>query len=107
MILREVVKLRTEVAGLKETIEALQRRMDQQPEASINARSASHHFRLSSREELDALEVKLANEEHRSGVVRRRKGRKGDKEVNLGYFVPVCYFVLGERDEGIKGRQTG
>lgn len=35
-------------------------------------------------------------------VMKRRKDRKEDKEVNLGYFVPVCYFVLGERGERIK-----
>lgn len=71
MILREVLKLRAEVAGLHEIIEALQRRIDQQQAAPNGASRTSSHFPLSSREELEALEARLVDEEHRSDLVRQ------------------------------------
>ncbi|KAG0445194.1 hypothetical protein HPB47_018671 [Ixodes persulcatus] len=64
VIFREVLKLRAEVTGLHEIIEALQRRMGQQQAAPIEASRTSKHFPLSSREELDALEARLMDEEH-------------------------------------------
>ncbi|KAG0429585.1 hypothetical protein HPB47_023515 [Ixodes persulcatus] len=66
--IREVLKLRAEVAGLHEIIEDLQRRIGQQQAAPIGASRTSNHFPLRSREELDALEASLIDEEHRSDL---------------------------------------
>ncbi|KAM7284438.1 hypothetical protein ISCGN_001532 [Ixodes scapularis] len=74
VILREVLKLRADVAGLHEIIEALQRQMGQQQAAPIEASRTSNHFPFSSREELDALKARLMDGEHRSELVRQIDG---------------------------------